>query len=250
MRPAQLPPGRMPTAKACTTLQTGQDCTEFVSSTPVQRTPTTSWSTTTRTKCETVYDCEPMDMTITTTITSTPSLSPTDFPSTIEDDPVDGSLTEDQRKAIKADYDEWQKMLEPPPPTTEPSPGPTPGPKPKTAACVIYNDYSLAYRFHITNISGWGDDHGYDLRHQEKGCGKVTLWDWRDATFNEPANVWFDLPTLIKAGCVERAIVSAGGPKIKCEGRGLAPPSGDVTAEQVVQPVPDYIPMDWDNESE
>ena len=34
-------------------------------------------------------------------------------------------------------------------------------------------------------------------------------------------DAYFNLPFLIKDGCVERAIVSAGGPKIACDGKGL-----------------------------
>ncbi|RFU27135.1 hypothetical protein B7463_g9206, partial [Scytalidium lignicola] len=46
------PPSRMPTAKDCTSFMTAEACTEIIiSSTAVVTSPTTSWSTTTRTRC-------------------------------------------------------------------------------------------------------------------------------------------------------------------------------------------------------
>jgi chitinase len=64
-------------------------------------------------------------------------------------------------------------------------------------------------------------DGGDSLHTQEDGCGALTFWTWTDATSADGAIADFDLPTIIKAGCVERAIVSAGGPKISCQGQGV-----------------------------
>lgn len=78
----------------------------------------------------------------------------------------------------------------------------------------------MAYEFLIWNIAGWSTDGGDALHTQEDGCGALTFWTWTDATSTEDASADFDLPFFIKDGCVERAIVSAGGPKISCQGQG------------------------------
>ncbi|KAI1108458.1 class 5 chitinase 1 [Nemania sp. NC0429] len=82
-------------------------------------------------------------------------------------------------------------------------------------------DEGYAYRFEIYNIAYWATDGGSKLHHEEKGCGALTGWKWESASPEHYPQVWFNLPLFIKAGCVERAIVSAGGPKLQCDGRGL-----------------------------
>ncbi|KAI9688252.1 MAG: hypothetical protein M1822_001758 [Bathelium mastoideum] len=64
-------------------------------------------------------------------------------------------------------------------------------------------------------MNGWVGD-GSGLHKQEHGCGALTDWDWHSV--NGISWVTFNLPFFIKDGCVERAIVSAGGPKISCKG--------------------------------
>jgi hypothetical protein len=78
------------------------------------------------------------------------------------------------------------------------------------------NDNLLAWQFLIYNIENWAVDEGRELYKQENGCGALTEWTWASATDTDFAKVWFDLPFFMKDGCVERAIVSSGGPKIKC----------------------------------
>ncbi|OAA37604.1 class V chitinase Chi100 [Beauveria brongniartii RCEF 3172] len=51
----------------------------------------------------------------------------------------------------------------------------------------------------------------------ENGCGALTGWSWQAETNEESIHVVFNLPLFIKDGCVERAIVSAGGPAISCK---------------------------------
>lgn len=75
------------------------------------------------------------------------------------------------------------------------------------------------FRLEIYNIAYWATDGGGELKKEEKGCGALTGWDWHSATPSSYPLVYFNLPTLIKAGCVERAIASAGGPKISCVDR-------------------------------
>lgn len=83
------------------------------------------------------------------------------------------------------------------------------------ATCKYYNA-GFFYVFYIYNIAGWNtNDVQSSLRQQEKGCGALTAWDW-DYANAEDFSVSFNLPILIKGGCVERAVFSAGGPKISC----------------------------------
>lgn len=78
----------------------------------------------------------------------------------------------------------------------------------------------LFYTFEVFNIQNWALDHGSELHHQEKGCGALTGWSWTDASSTSMAKAYFNLPITMKGGCVERAIVSAGGPKISCHSDG------------------------------
>ncbi|KAI8316648.1 Killer toxin subunits alpha/beta [Colletotrichum sp. SAR11_59] len=73
------------------------------------------------------------------------------------------------------------------------------------------------YTFEVYNIDGWSTDGGSRLKSEEKGCGALTGWDWRERTSSKYAGAYFNLPFFMKDGCVERAIVSAGGPKLSCE---------------------------------
>lgn len=157
--------------------------------------------------------------------------------------------------------------------TSTPTATPTP-----YADCAFWDEDLIAYLFEIYNIEDWVTDGGASLEKQEDGCGALTSWNWVAATDTSYALVHFNLPTIIKAGCVERAIVSAGGPKISCVGMGTigglkrdthgpleergielveasyVPP----TAEQLealqaayanITGVEPYIPMDWSGSS-
>lgn len=107
-------------------------------------------------------------------------------------------------------------------------------------------------------------DRGGSLKDEEEGCGALTAWEWNNANSDTPAYATFNLPLVFKSGCVERAIVSAGGPKIPCQKNG-----GDHEENQLIQlGLPDqltefdsfyrsmqsetllssdaaYVPMDW-----
>ncbi|KAK1766312.1 killer toxin subunits alpha/beta [Phialemonium atrogriseum] len=99
----------------------------------------------------------------------------------------------------------------PPPPTSTQGPPPPPTP---TADCIFLDAYFFLV-FDVFNIAGWGGDDGAALKTQESGCGGLSGW-----TEKSPTEFIFDLTYFIKAGCVERAIVSAGGPKIQCQFEG------------------------------
>lgn len=107
-----------------------------------------------------------------------------------------------------------------PPPTITPTPTTTP-----SAACYFW-DEGWGYTFEIFSISGWATDGGSSLHTQEDGCGALTGWSWTAATSSDDEYVYFNLPFFINGGCVERAIVSAGGPKISCKGQGFGKRSG------------------------
>lgn len=110
----------------------------------------------------------------------------------------------------------------PPPVTSNPPPTPTPTVAPAPSAqCSFWDVDLIAYEFDIFDIEGWVTDGGASLEKQEKGCGALTSWSWVAATSTTPAYVHFFLPTIIRGGCVERAIVSAGGPKISCVAKGI-----------------------------
>lgn len=117
---------------------------------------------------------------------------------------------------------DWSSYLHPPTTTTTTttttkSPPPKPTPR---VDCTIY-DSGFFYSFSVYNIEGWGDEDGSSLHHEENGCGALTGWEWHKATEHDDAYAHFNLPFFIKAGCVERAIHSAGGPKIDCKGGGI-----------------------------
>ncbi|KAI0122362.1 class 5 chitinase 1 [Daldinia grandis] len=86
---------------------------------------------------------------------------------------------------------------------------------------TIKGDEGWGWMFEIYNIAYWATDGGSKLHHEENGCGALTGWDWHSASPKGYPLVYFYLPFFIKAGCVERAIVSAGGPKLQCKGQGL-----------------------------
>ena len=74
----------------------------------------------------------------------------------------------------------------------------------------------------ITN--NWVTDNGEKLKKEEKGCGAITGWNVKqinrevaDESWTATYKITFNLPRTIKAGCVERAIASAGGPSgLRC----------------------------------
>ncbi|KAF2227630.1 hypothetical protein BDZ85DRAFT_246149 [Elsinoe ampelina] len=92
-----------------------------------------------------------------------------------------------------------------------------------TAACLIW-DSMLYYTIQVYGIRSFSLPSGDALLKQEKGCGALEGWTWETGCDGDTAQASFTLPFLIKAGCVERAIKSAGGPGLRCEGAGVAVP--------------------------
>ncbi|KAL7946919.1 class V chitinase Chi100 [Trichoderma barbatum] len=87
-----------------------------------------------------------------------------------------------------------------------------------TADCDFW-DEGWGWTFEVYNIDWWSTDGDQFLEDQEKGCGALTGWEWHAGTDTSYPYAYFNLPFSIKDGCVERAIVSAGGPKIDQAGR-------------------------------
>ncbi|KAI8966243.1 class 5 chitinase 1 [Daldinia sp. FL1419] len=104
--------------------------------------------------------------------------------------------------------------------TSTTTPAPATATVTPTADCAFW-DKGWGWRFEVYNIAHWATDGGFKLHHEENGCGALTGWDWHSASPESYPFVYFNLPFWIKDGCVERAIVSAGGPKLGCKGHGL-----------------------------
>ncbi|KAI0430580.1 hypothetical protein F5Y09DRAFT_307300 [Xylaria sp. FL1042] len=77
------------------------------------------------------------------------------------------------------------------------------------------------YIFEVYNIVDWATDGGSKLKKKEEGCGALTGWQWDGPTSKHYPRAHFNLPFFIKSGCVEQAIVSAGGPKLSCKKQGI-----------------------------
>ncbi|KAI9818375.1 MAG: hypothetical protein M1827_000433 [Pycnora praestabilis] len=99
-----------------------------------------------------------------------------------------------------------------------------------SADCAFW-DEALFYIFEVYNINGWiGSDgsglqsstNGDGLENQEDGYSDLTGWQWSIDTTCGLSTAYFNLPFLNKAGCVERAIASAGGPtRLSCMEKAL-----------------------------
>ncbi|KAF2089083.1 hypothetical protein K490DRAFT_55682 [Saccharata proteae CBS 121410] len=90
-----------------------------------------------------------------------------------------------------------------------------------TTDCYLWDDLSVAYAIEITPMNSWSLPSGASLHQQLKGCGTVTDWQFGNWT-NGTQWASFDIDILIKSGCIERAIHSAGGPQgLKCAGMGF-----------------------------
>lgn len=140
----RCPAQSMPTDKACTSLTTVDACTEIISSTAVQTSPVTSYSTTTRTRCDKTADCDAQDMTVTTTITTSHEPDPTVMATGIYDYWEDGVDDRAVFESIASEYDEWERTADIPFPTTTSTTGTTTstaGPTPTAAdGCAIMDN--------------------------------------------------------------------------------------------------------------
>lgn len=135
-----------------------------------------------------------------------------------------------------------------------------------TADCAYWIYAGIAYEFEIYNINGWATDDGDSLHKQEDGCGALTSWSFSPGSGGAGAMAYFFLPFFIKAGCVERAIVSSGGPKLQCAYQGVSYKEKRAQAAQSASlqtpsstpsysytssfsSAPSYTPQTWDSGS-
>ncbi|KAL2812352.1 hypothetical protein BDW59DRAFT_176990 [Aspergillus cavernicola] len=114
------------------------------------------------------------------------------------------------------------------------------------------------YIFKVYNIKGWSTDGSKKLKGKEKGCSTLTGWEWDEHTSTHLSYIYFNLLFLMKAGCVERAIMSVGGPKLSCEYQGRTSVlEGKQSIEidslaqalllrhQLIKTAPLYMPESW-----
>ncbi|RBQ70365.1 hypothetical protein FVER53590_10974 [Fusarium verticillioides] len=104
-----------------------------------------------------------------------------------------------------------------------------PAPEPQAACELVEDGLAIPLFYTVTIVANgysWIDDDGKKLKSEEKGCGAMT--DWHSSVievktgdgWTAPHRFTFTLPITIKAGCVERAIASAGGPSgIQCDNK-------------------------------
>ncbi|MCJ1450871.1 hypothetical protein MMC28_001205 [Mycoblastus sanguinarius] len=118
------------------------------------------------------------------------------------------------------------------------SPPPPPSPPPPSADCAFW-DEGWGWNFEVYNINGWSTDGGKGLHQQEDGCGTLTV---------SGGQAYFNLDYFIKSGCVERAIASAGGPKISCKSQGLGKRAVDIKS-RADPAAPAANPPDFSNKT-
>ena len=107
-----------------------------------------------------------------------------------------------------------------------------------SAGCYILNDDGFGdLALLVYGINGWAGPDGSALEQQESGCGIFGGWDWEtdgqsmfDGAYRDVQYASFGL-SFVKAGCVERAVKSAGGPEIQCQ-------NGSPTLDQLSVPEP------------
>lgn len=106
-----------------------------------------------------------------------------------------------------------------------------------SARCKKIGDSGLlgeSSQFQIYGINDWAGEGGKDLKRELNGCG-IATFGWHDNTMDkflgggdrQRETQYLDvILTFFKGGCVERAVKSAGGPEIECEGQYLDIPRG------------------------
>jgi hypothetical protein len=108
--------------------------------------------------------------------------------------------------------------------------------KPSAECAIIDDDGFGDMAFRVDGISGWAGDGGDSLAQQEGGCGIMSGWEWhpgQQSTFEskqrDTQTAFFGM-SFMKAGCIESAIHSAGGPDgLQCQSGG----DGDVAVDAV-----------------
>ena len=90
-------------------------------------------------------------------------------------------------------------------------------PLPNRVQCFQEYEFADFHTILSKMTGGWVADGGKKLRKEVSGCGSMTGWHWtKDKNDGQGATVSFRTQPLMKFGCVERAIRSAGGPSVSC----------------------------------
>lgn len=92
-----------------------------------------------------------------------------------------------------------------------------------SAECSILSDSGFGdSTFMVYGINGWAGEDGSKLHEEEDGCGLLSNWQRYVGDVEEfqgrpriAQHAAFQL-SFFEGGCVERAIMSAGGPEITC----------------------------------
>lgn len=158
----------------CAEPTTATVCTAIVSSTAVVTTPTTSWSTTTRTHCETEIACDATGATTTTTITTSAAADPT-ADTTGWTEAWDSNDYDDEQAvfdSIAAAYTSYEAIFDG---TTSAGPTSTTSASTTTTTSAAGPCISLFLQF--DDNSNADEDNGWDSTVTVKGdviCGIVT----------------------------------------------------------------------------
>ncbi|KAM3082460.1 hypothetical protein ACMFMF_002122 [Clarireedia jacksonii] len=194
----------------CTTTSASSCYTECLAASPTN---------TCTSSCSISYGCSVTDSSMLGTYTLAPYGYWTDDSFDMASD-MDAAYTSSVNAEVTSLLEEWfpddfTLTVNPTSTVTIPDVTVTVTPTP-TADCSYWGD-GFFYTFAINHIGGWaGQDSGAALKKQEGGCGALTEWKWHAAANGNDAYAYFNLPLLLTAGCVERAIFSAGGPKLSC----------------------------------
>ncbi|KAJ8069027.1 hypothetical protein OCU04_002702 [Sclerotinia nivalis] len=221
-------------------------CTFIVSS--FSTSPMTEYSTTTKTHCATFVECSSEDSVTTTTETTSETQSTAEYisayeigyPSTADDAAISTLASSILSQRLALDKTRYSGLtVAPSTSTITVTATPTQSTSTTTSIVVVtptadcaFWDEGWGYTFEVYNIEYWATDSGASLHKQEDGCGALTGWKWNPETSTTFAYAYFNLPFFFKDGCVERAIVSAGGPKLSCKGHGLAKRDAEAGSNQ------------------
>jgi chitinase len=118
-------------------------------------------------------------------------------------------------------------VINPPSPTTTSSQLMPTVTRSLARCCQITDGVIVPLWYDVTIYANdeWIADGGTSLLNQERGCGVLTEWSAQEVSTWIEDEGWeasyaftFHLPLIMADGCIERAIVSAGGPPIQCTG--------------------------------
>lgn len=176
-----------PSSSDCAEPTTATVCTEIVSSTAVLTTPTTSWSTTTRTHCETEIGCDLTDSTTTTTLTTSALAGPTAAPTGWYEE-WDSDDSDDQVvfASIALDYSSYEALFDG---TTYVASTATSSPSVTTTATMSKTNPCIDLYLQFNDNSDANSENGWDSDVEVNGkvvCRIITTSS-ADETWSDPS---------------------------------------------------------------